>query len=1070
MLAASPPIVSQVSSGLNLWLQLKDPARMGELLDLVLRAKPRIDEALTALHYVHFARFLPTADWRALQVITSFDGELDAYVLDFVRVLGPEFDAILRYVTLDQPFPPPRGRVQDQPAQFLEFVRRNNLGNSVLFPGDIDLYCAYPQRTVIDIVGTAGMAPAAKPAEPAPVDRSDVQANVLRGVGARHARHVALRIIDPAGARALLGELLTGRNGAPSLSNDATRAPGEAKPACWLTLGFTYPGLLALGISDADQAAFLRSHPVFARGADQVDAAQALGDVGASAPGEWVLGGRNPLDMLLSLYADDAAELDRQGRAVVDRCTAHGLVVVDQRDAQALSDPKFPKERFVHFGYADGLAQPRIAIQGHASRDDDMQPEASVGEFLLGAAYTNVFGGKGSLGGISSELAQNGTFAALRIMRQDVAGFEKLLDEQSSRHKVDREWLAAKLMGRWRDGTPLSQSPDGPMSGPGAPGVNEFDYRPSVDHPATNDDSRGLRCPIGAHVRRNNPRSALVQGIPHTRRLLRRGMPYGPRYDPQSPDGQDRGLVGLFLCADLDRQFEFILRQWVQGDRATSGLVGQQDPIIGAQQSLNPGQAMTGTYRIPRGSGRDELVLDVPRLVTTVGGAYLFMPGLGGVRHLAGLAGGIPGVATSFTAQLRAAQAPATPGAEAPSPPDPGSFDPGDQAFRDDPFAAYAWFRGNTQGIVYLPRVDSTWILSHELVRQVSDDQDLFHKLASTDPTPRGLLHMDPPGHGPCREEIEPMFLEVLAAEKPAIQGIVARCYEANCRNKGTVDWMSAFAQTVARSVFLAMFGLDESQALEAIELTEKVLNEAPVDDRDPMQQQVMFDLAAIGSVLNMKKYLCPPKSLFGRILTGTTAFDPGCYPKAPDIDPLLAEQAVNATTMVLTGILPLQWFMALAIWRLLENDGALLAQIKRDATITNEDVIDELARFDMSPPMSKRYPAQDTSINGYPVKKDQPLMLVWASASRDERIFGVDADRIDFKRATRGPGWAFGSTTNDRNCLGREMVYAVMAPVIDMLRGANPVPALAAGFKPDWGLPRQAVMFRAMRRLDVRS
>ena len=76
-------------------------------------------------------------------------------------------------------------------------------------------------------------------------------------------------------------------------------------------------------------------------------------------------------------------------------------------------------------------------------------------------------------------------------------------------------------------------------------------------------DHDGARCPLDAHIRRTNPRSHHAPGMRHTRRLLRRGMPAKWR------DGKDgklhAGLMGLFLCGDLERQYEFILRQWVNG-------------------------------------------------------------------------------------------------------------------------------------------------------------------------------------------------------------------------------------------------------------------------------------------------------------------------------------------------------------------------------------------------------------------------------------------------------------------------------------------------------------------------
>src|SRR6185295_3089310 len=76
------------------------------------------------------------------------------------------------------------------------------------------------------------------------------------------------------------------------------------------------------------------------------------------------------------------------------------------------------------------------------------------------------------------------------------------------------------------------------------------------------DDTLGLKCPIGSHIRRNNPRNEAIVGAgsPH-HRIVRRGMPYGPPYDPAHPDAEPRGLIGYFINASLTNQFEFLTSQ-----------------------------------------------------------------------------------------------------------------------------------------------------------------------------------------------------------------------------------------------------------------------------------------------------------------------------------------------------------------------------------------------------------------------------------------------------------------------------------------------------------------------------
>src|SRR5262245_17520238 len=132
-------LVPQVQKALNLGLPLKDRAQMPALLQTIKSVQKKIYAALTGLHYVHFARFLPTPDFGTLQVITSYDGDLDSYLMDFVVVLGDEFNAILAFVDGAPPLP-----VQQYPQEFVAFVKANNM--------PVDVWSAYPEMTVIDIL------------------------------------------------------------------------------------------------------------------------------------------------------------------------------------------------------------------------------------------------------------------------------------------------------------------------------------------------------------------------------------------------------------------------------------------------------------------------------------------------------------------------------------------------------------------------------------------------------------------------------------------------------------------------------------------------------------------------------------------------------------------------------------------------------------------------------------------------------------------------------------------------------------------------------------------------------
>lgn len=142
-LEVDQPLDGKVQHGLNLFLPLKSPVQMPALLALIAEAKPQVFKQLAQLDYVHFARFLPSPDGSTLWVITTFDGSLDPYIMDFVGTIGDAFTQMLYYIKGAPPLP-----VQRYPREFIAFVHAHNIPQA-------DVWSAYPDLTVIDIQAQA---------------------------------------------------------------------------------------------------------------------------------------------------------------------------------------------------------------------------------------------------------------------------------------------------------------------------------------------------------------------------------------------------------------------------------------------------------------------------------------------------------------------------------------------------------------------------------------------------------------------------------------------------------------------------------------------------------------------------------------------------------------------------------------------------------------------------------------------------------------------------------------------------------------------------------------------------
>jgi deferrochelatase/peroxidase EfeB len=316
---------------------------------------------------------------------------------------------------------------------------------------------------------------------------------------------------------------------------------------------------------------------------------------------------------------------------------AGGLRELSSHDARALSDNR------VHFNYRDNIAQPTVSgapPRKHAVPDD--QPVVSTGEFLLG--YPNESGAE--YGVEPPELSKNSSYSSFRILEQDVAGFETFLATYSKQAGIDPEALAAKVCGRWRNGNPLELMPDSMGDPLPSTQINNFSY---VSTDPGSDDTLGLKCPIGSHIRRNNPRDGAVVGTDATHhRIVRRAMPYGPDYDPESPDSTPRGLIGHFINGSITNQFEFLMGQWNDSSTFVKSAPGTNPQcsgnavfnISGDDVFLGVNDPSSSSFTLAacgKGGKNNSTISGFDRLIATRGGVYCFLPSITGLKYLANL-------------------------------------------------------------------------------------------------------------------------------------------------------------------------------------------------------------------------------------------------------------------------------------------------------------------------------------------------------------------------------------------------------------------------------------------------
>ena len=494
------------------------------------------------------------------------------------------------------------------------------------------------------------------------IEFSDIQALVRFGHGRlREACFILLDIVDVSQARAWL-------SWAPVSTAEFTTPPPETA----LQIAFSADGLRAMNIDDAVLEGFSDEF-IVGMTADE-SRSRRLGDIAENDPQHWQWGGapESLPHLLIMLYAQ-TDKLDAWCEKIQNNEFKQAFKIRNQLQTNHIGNIE-------PFGFTDGISQPKIDWERTLTTNFHTRAQysnlLSLGEILLG--YPNEYGQYTSRPLIDSkndahakilpvaeedsalfDFGRNGSYVVMRQLHQDVPGFWQFINKETGANAAQREHLASAMVGRQRDGTPLVTGNKRSIQGIDKDGpegkLNQFDF---------DDDPHGQQCPIGAHIRRSNPRTGDfppgVTGIfsrfirilgfkrnypgddlvASTRfhRILRRGRSYGSRLSPEDAINTDalqeeRGLHFICLVANISRQFEFVQNAWTIGAKF-AGVQNESDPLLGNRQPLASGEP-TNYFSQADAHGPAHCTHDLPQFVTVRGGGYFFMPGIRALRYIA---------------------------------------------------------------------------------------------------------------------------------------------------------------------------------------------------------------------------------------------------------------------------------------------------------------------------------------------------------------------------------------------------------------------------------------------------
>ncbi len=437
------------------------------------------------------------------------------------------------------------------------------------------------------------------------LDLHEIQATVLRyRPEPYYGTHIKMHVDDAHSGREFLRRL------APHV---ASAADWWNATDAWIAVAISYTGLVALGVPEESLQSFPEAFRV-----GMAARADVLLDRGENDPKNWDPPfGSGQIHIAISVFSD-SEEKWRHTMALA-RQQYHGfsgVSVVDVQDFGAQPGDLNP------LGYKDGIGQPAIEGSGVDPLPGQGRP-IKAGEFILG--YPGEAGVPlATL--LPAVLGRNGTFIGVRKYQSRVGAFNRFLRDNGQTNE-ERELLAAKLVGRWRSGAPLTLAPvkDDPELGQDPQRNNDFNYA---------NDPHGKQVPLGCHMRRVNPRDTKMPVLTdvNIHRIIRRSTTYGAPYDANALSERDdevpRGIYFLFISAKAMATMEFLQREWINSGNFT-GLGEERDPLVGLQEG-------DATFTIPKDPVRRR-IHGIQSFNVLRGGEYMFMPSLSALKWLGDL-------------------------------------------------------------------------------------------------------------------------------------------------------------------------------------------------------------------------------------------------------------------------------------------------------------------------------------------------------------------------------------------------------------------------------------------------
>jgi cytochrome P450 len=354
-----------------------------------------------------------------------------------------------------------------------------------------------------------------------------------------------------------------------------------------------------------------------------------------------------------------------------------------------------------------------------------------------------------------------------------------------------------------------------------------------------------------------------------------------------------------------------------------------------------------------------------------------------------------------------------------------------------DPFALYAELR-RTAPVCWVEREGGGFwaVTTHPEVSSIGADPGgfcsskgiLVEEIGTTYDAPPTMMHTDPPRHTRYRRLVQPGFKPSMVRLMEA--GVTAKAQELVGRIESgrAVDIVPELSIPFPLQVICELLGVDGSQWPRFFEWSEAVIpgeSERSEEERAALQLEMWEYLIRVAE----ERRTAPAEDLVS-VLAGVGR-DGGEELSEAELAMFLIQLLVagNETTrnLISAGLVALSTNPAQ--WTALRADRSLVPS-----------AVEEMLRWTTPVISFMRTATGDCTIRGLAVAEGDPVLLIYASANRDEEVFGSDADRFRIDRDPN-PHVSFGF--GPHFCLGAALARlearVVLGELLDRFSSISP-------------------------------